>query len=164
MLEGAKQKGKATGIIATSEIQHATPAGYSGHHKDRNNFEVLGEQQVYQNMDVVLGGGKESLQPGTKDKSRKDGEDLVKVLKDKSTISLKRKINSSSQNRKIWGAFSQRDLAYDMDRRATHPEQPTIAEMTKNRFRRFLKTRTVSFYSWKEASLTGQRIKTIRSA
>lgn len=103
MLEGAKQKGKATGIIATSEIQHATPAGYSGHHKDRNNFEVLGEQQVYQNMDVVLGGGKESLQPGTKDKSRKDGEDLVKVLKDKSTISLRRKINSSSQNRKNLG-------------------------------------------------------------
>ncbi|MEC1476573.1 alkaline phosphatase [Bacillus haynesii] len=132
VLEGAKQKGKATGIIATSEIQHATPAGYSGHHKDRNNFEVLGEQQVYQNMDVVLGGGKESLQPGTKDKSRKDGEDLVKALKDKKYDFVETKNQLlKSKSKKIWGAFSQRDLAYDMDRRATHPEQPTIAEMTK---------------------------------
>lgn len=106
VLEGAKQKGKATGIIATSEIQHATPAGYSGHHKDRNNFEVLGEQQVYQNMDVVLGGGKESLQPGTKDKSRKDGEDLVKVLKDKKYDFVETKDQLLKSKSKKFGAHS----------------------------------------------------------
>ncbi|MGN9864823.1 alkaline phosphatase [Bacillus swezeyi] len=132
VLEGAKQTGRATGLIATSEIQHATPAAYSGHHMNRNNFEVLGEQQVYQNMDVVLGGGKESLLPGTNEKSRKDQEDLVKVIKDKKYdfVETKRDLNQS-KSKKIWGAFSQRDLAYDMDRRTTNPEQPTLADMTK---------------------------------
>lgn len=132
VLEGAKQTGRATGLIATSEIQHATPAAYSGHHMNRNNFEVLGEQQVYQNMDVVLGGGKESLLPGTNEKSRKDHEDLVKVIKDKKYdfVETKRDLNQS-KSKKIWGAFSQRDLAYDMDRGTTNPEQPTLADMTK---------------------------------
>ncbi|MED1739642.1 alkaline phosphatase [Bacillus swezeyi] len=132
VLEGAKQTGRATGLIATSEIQHATPAAYSGHHMNRNNFEVLGEQQVYQNMDVVLGGGKESLLPGTNEKSRKDHEDLVKVIKDKKYdfVETKRDLNQS-KSKKIWGAFSQRELAYDMDRGTTNPEQPTLADMTK---------------------------------
>ena len=56
VLEGAKRSGRATGIIATSEIQHATPAGFSAHHLNRKQFEVLAKQQVYQNIDVVLGG------------------------------------------------------------------------------------------------------------
>ncbi|CAM5190562.1 hypothetical protein BLIC30S_04592 [Bacillus licheniformis] len=47
---------------------------------------------------------KESLQPGTKDKSRKDGEDLVKVLKDKKYDFVeKRKINSSVKIEKNLG-------------------------------------------------------------
>ena len=54
VLEGAKQVGKATGLIATSEIQHATPAGFSAHVNHRNQFPDIAEQQVYQNIDVVL--------------------------------------------------------------------------------------------------------------
>ena len=132
VLEGAKKTGRATGIIATSEIQHATPASYSAHHLNRNNFEVLGEQQVYQNMDIVLGGGKDSLQPGTKEKNRKDNEDLVNVIQEKKYDFVETKDELlRSKSKKIWGAFSQRDLAYDMDRGTTHPEQPTLAEMTK---------------------------------
>lgn len=36
VLEGAKLNGKAVGLIATSNIQHATPAAYSAHWPDRN--------------------------------------------------------------------------------------------------------------------------------
>ncbi|NPC93209.1 alkaline phosphatase [Bacillus sp. WMMC1349] len=132
VLEGAKKVGKATGIIATSEIQHATPAAFSAHHYDRNHFDVLGEQQVYQNIDIVLGGGKESLLPGTKQKSRRDGEDLLKVIQDKKYDVVDTKADlMKSKSKKIWGIFSQRDLAFDMDRQSTHPEQPRLAEMTK---------------------------------
>jgi alkaline phosphatase len=131
VLEGAERTGRATGIIATSEIQHATPAAFSAHHFNRDNFEVLGEQQVYQNMEVVLGGGKEALQPGTGKKSRKDNEDLVKVIQEKGYDFVETKdalLNSKSD--KIWGSFSNSALAYDMDREATNPEQPTLAQMT----------------------------------
>ncbi|MFJ8353314.1 alkaline phosphatase [Bacillus paramycoides] len=132
VLEGAKRSGRATGIIATSEIQHATPASFSAHHANRKNFEVLGEQQVYQNIDVVLGGGKAALLPPTSSGIRKDNEDLVKVIQDKGYDFVETKdtlLNSKSN--KIWGSFSSNALAFDMDRAATNPEQPTLSQMTK---------------------------------
>ncbi|EMA6344687.1 alkaline phosphatase [Bacillus cytotoxicus] len=131
VLEGAKRSGRATGIVATAEIQHATPAGFSAHHANRNNFEVLGEQQVYQNMEVVLGGGKAALQPSTSNGIRKDNEDLVKVIQDKGYDFVETKdALLKSKSDKIWGSFSNTALAFDMDREATNPEQPTLSQMT----------------------------------
>lgn len=83
VLEGAKQQGMATGLISTSEIQHATPAGFSAHVKNRSQYDDIAEQQVYQDIDVVLGGGFASLIPGATKNARKDGENLVNVLKEK---------------------------------------------------------------------------------
>ncbi|MFJ8412223.1 alkaline phosphatase [Bacillus paramycoides] len=132
VLEGAKRSGRATGIIATSEIQHATPASFSAHHANRKNFEVIGEQQVYQNIDVVLGGGKAALLPPTSSGIRKDNEDLVKVIQDKGYDFVETKdalLNSKSN--KIWGSFSSNALAFDIDRAATNPKQPTLSQMTE---------------------------------
>lgn len=132
VLEGAKQKGKATGIISTSEIQHATPAGFSAHATHRSNYGDIAEQQVYQNMEVVLGGGKESLSPGTTKNARKDGENLLEVLdENKYDIVENRNELLQTKSNKIWGSFAPSALAYDFDRKATKPEQPTLAEMTK---------------------------------
>ncbi|MED0932028.1 alkaline phosphatase [Bacillus mobilis] len=128
VLEGAKRTGRATGIVATAEIQHATPAGFSAHHVNRKRFDIIAEQQVYQNIDVVLGGGKSALLPI----NRKDGEDLVKVIHDKGYDFIETKnalLNSKSK--KIWGSFSHNALAFDMDREATNPEQPTLSQMTE---------------------------------
>lgn len=128
VLEGAKRTGRATGIVATAEIQHATPAGFSAHHVNRKRFDVIAEQQVYQHIDVVLGGGKEALLP----LKRKDGEDLVKVIQNKGYdfVETKNALLNSKSN-KIWGSFSHRALAFDMDRDATNPEQPTLSQMTE---------------------------------
>ncbi|PFM58709.1 alkaline phosphatase [Bacillus cereus] len=132
VLEGAKRSGRATGIIATSEIQHATPAGFSAHHANRKNFEVIGEQQVYQKIDVVLGGGKAALLPPTSSGIRKDNEDLVKVIQNKGYdfVETKNALLNSKSN-KIWGSFSSNALAFDIDRAATNPEQPTLSQMTE---------------------------------
>lgn len=131
VLEGAKQKGKATGIISTSEIQHATPAGFSAHVKNRSQYDDIAEQQVYQNIDVVLGGGLESLTPGTTKNARKDGENLISVLKDKQyNLVQTRDELLKSQSNKLWGSFAPSALAYDFDRKATAVDEPTLAEMT----------------------------------
>ena len=131
VLEGAKQKGKATGIISTSEIQHATPAGFSAHVQNRSQYDDIAEQQVYQNIDVVLGGGLESLAPGTTKNARKDGENLISVLKEqKYELVQTREELLKSQSDKIWGSFAPSALAYDFDRKATNSSEPTLAEMT----------------------------------
>ncbi|MDT3498936.1 alkaline phosphatase [Bacillus toyonensis] len=132
VLEGAKRSGRATGIVATSEIQHATPAGFSAHHANRKHFDIIAKQQVYQNIDVVLGGGKAALQPVKRNGIRKDGEDLVKVIQDKGYDLVETKdALLKSKSDKIWGSFSHNALAFDMDREATNPEQPTLSQMTE---------------------------------
>ncbi|MDM5250112.1 alkaline phosphatase [Lysinibacillus sp. G4S2] len=131
VLEGAKQQGKATGLISTSEIQHATPAGFSAHVNNRSQYDNIAEQQVYQNIDVVLGGGFESLVPGSTKNARKDGENLVDVLKEKKYDIVKTRdelLNSHSS--KIWGSFAPGALAFDLDRATTKASEPTLAEMT----------------------------------
>ncbi|WP_409302375.1 alkaline phosphatase [Peribacillus sp. SCS-155] len=131
VLEGAKQLGKATGIVATSEIQHATPAAYSAHATHRSQYDNIAEQQVYQNIDVVLGGGREALSAGTGKNSRKDGEDLLKVLKAKGYDFVEDKNGLlSTKSSKIWGSFAPNELAYDFDRASAKPNQPTLADMT----------------------------------
>jgi alkaline phosphatase len=127
VLEGAKQLGKATGIVATSEIQHATPASFSSHVTSRSNYDDIGEQQVYQNMDVILGGGYDYL----KASNRKDGEDLIRVIEDKGydLVTTRDELLSSKSN-KIYGSFASSSLAYDLDRPITKTDEPTLAEMT----------------------------------
>ncbi|MFE8700127.1 alkaline phosphatase [Cytobacillus sp. FJAT-54145] len=132
VLEGAKKQGKATGIISTSEIQHATPAGFSAHVTSRSNYGDIAEQQVYQGIDVVLGGGKEALQPGEERNSRKDGEDLVRYLEGNGydLVEDRNELLSSKSN-KIWGAFAPNALKYDLDRQTSKSNEPSLADMTK---------------------------------
>lgn len=127
VLEGAKLSGKSTGIISTSEIQHATPAAFSSHAAHRSDYDNIAEQQVYQDMDVVLGGGKKSLLA----ENRKDGENLVEVIEDNGYDLVETRdelLNSKSS--KLWGSFAPSALAYDLDRAQTNPNEPTLAEMT----------------------------------
>ncbi|MGG3641282.1 alkaline phosphatase [Bacillus gobiensis] len=132
VLEGAKTSKKATGIISTSEIQHATPAGFSAHATHRSQYDNIAEQQVYQGMDVVLGGGKDSFTTGSAKNNRKDGEDLTKVIesKDYDFVDTRDELLKSKSS-KLWGSFAPAELAYDLDRPQTKPNEPTLAEMTK---------------------------------
>ena len=55
VLEGARLTGRSVGLVATANIQHATPAAFSAHWPDRSNYNEIAEQQVYCGIDVVLG-------------------------------------------------------------------------------------------------------------
>lgn len=127
VLEGAKKSGRATGIVSTSEIQHATPAGFSSHVASRSNYDDIAEQQVYQGIDVVLGGGLDSLK-----ETRKDGENLLEVIEeqDYELVTTREELLKTNSD-KIWGAFAPAALAYDFDRGLTKAEEPTLADMTK---------------------------------
>lgn len=127
VLEGAKKDGRATGIVSSSEIQHATPAGFSAHVTSRSNFDDIAEQQVYQGMDVVLGGGLQSLK-----EKRKDGENLLEVIeeRDYELVTTREELLKTNAD-KIWGSFAPAALAYDFDRKHTRAEEPTLADMTK---------------------------------
>lgn len=131
LIEASRLRGKATGIVSTSEVMHATPADFTAHDVDRANYNSLMKQQIYNGLDVVLGGGNQFFTPEAGGK-RADGKDLRETI-----VSLgyeyvtTRDEMLNSKAKKIWGAFAEADLMYDVDRIASGSEQPTIAEMTK---------------------------------
>ncbi|WP_409252217.1 alkaline phosphatase [Bacillus sp. SCS-153A] len=144
LLEAARLKGYGTGIVATSPVQHATPAAFSAHVKNRDEFSDIAEQQVYQGIDVVLGGGRAWLHTGedkkmanddgmlkTQESARKDKEDLLKVIEKKGYLFIDKKEDLKTRPPgKLWGSFADEDMAYDFDRAKLLPEQPSLAEMT----------------------------------
>ncbi|MTI85712.1 MAG: alkaline phosphatase [Firmicutes bacterium] len=129
VLEGAKMLGKATGLIATKMIEDATPAAFSAHTPDRRDSDSVAEQQVYQQIDVVLGGGLDYLLPENAGGKRKDGQNMVHVLENfgYDVVKTSEEMKNSSAA-KLWGAFTPKHMSYDIDRIPT--EEPSLAEMT----------------------------------
>ncbi|GGZ65492.1 alkaline phosphatase [Paraglaciecola chathamensis] len=63
VLEWAKEHGMKTGVAVTSQINHATPAGYSAHNESRKNYDQIADSYFDEKindhfvLDVMLGGG-----------------------------------------------------------------------------------------------------------
>ncbi len=55
----AKKQGKKTGVVVTSQINHATPAAYLTHNESRNNYNAIADSYLDGgiNADLYLGGG-----------------------------------------------------------------------------------------------------------
>jgi alkaline phosphatase len=167
VLEAAKLSGYATGIVSTSPVQHATPAAFTAHVLNRDEFGDIGEQQVYQNLDVILGGGAAWLKPESKNSvknddgmlktkqiSREDGENLVTKIKSNPLYSFTATRDELSKSRgadKLWGAFADEDMAYDVDRKTLKPDEPTLAEMTRSAIER-LSSKEKGFFLMVEGS------------
>jgi len=59
VLEWAKKQGKKTGIVVTSQVNHATPASYLAHNESRKNYNAIADSYIDEGIkvDVILGGG-----------------------------------------------------------------------------------------------------------
>ncbi|WP_240220963.1 alkaline phosphatase [Rheinheimera hassiensis] len=63
MMQLAKKLGKANGIVASSQVNHATPASFLAHNKSRRNYNEIADMYLDYRIegktvaDVILGGG-----------------------------------------------------------------------------------------------------------
>ena len=75
ILELAKERRKATGLVATSTITHATPAAFGAHVTDRNCENEIARQYIQGTQpDVILGGGKGKFDSTIPDKCGTSGD------------------------------------------------------------------------------------------
>ena len=58
ILEEAIGMGKATGLVATSEITHATPASFIAHQVNRRDYEAIALDFLKTPVDLLIGGGR----------------------------------------------------------------------------------------------------------
>lgn len=148
ILEIAAGMGKATGLVATSQISHATPAAFGAHTFSRNCGAEIARQYIAEtDVDVILGGGlyktvdgcsvyAESFAPEDKrayiiDLAEEDGYSFVS---DKTELDEALSAGAT----KVLGMFEQAGTGqgktpelFWVDESAEYPEgEPTIGEMT----------------------------------
>lgn len=136
ILEGAESVGKSTGIVATSEITHATPGDFTAHTNNRKYYNQILQQQINQDMEVVLGGGFNKPSGFSSEVSTDEFEsyyeEQVNNIKEEGFdfITTKDQLTSYDGD-KLWGSFADADLKYDFDRQSDNDNvQPSLAEMT----------------------------------
>ncbi len=78
LMEEAKERGLATGMVVSSTIVHATPASFIAHNKYRRNYEEIAEAFVTSGIDYFVGGGLKYFQNRIK-----DDRDLLQEMRDR---------------------------------------------------------------------------------
>ncbi|MCM3720095.1 alkaline phosphatase [Fictibacillus phosphorivorans] len=128
VLEQAKEIGKSTGLVATSQINHATPASFGAHDESRENYNQIADDYYddlldgEHKVDVLLGGGTSYFIREDRDLTeefKNDGYSYVtttdQMLKD--------------DNEQVLGLFAPKELNKRIDR---PKEQPTLKQMTNS--------------------------------
>ncbi len=77
ILEYAEENGKATGLVVTCTMTHATPAVFIAHQPSRYLYEDIAKDFLKTDIEVFIGGGLNNFN------KRKDDVDLTIALKDK---------------------------------------------------------------------------------
>ncbi|SRX54275.1 alkaline phosphatase [Aequorivita sp. CIP111184] len=96
IVEQLSKRGLATGIIATSSLQHATPASFYAHVKSRSLYEDITTFAPNSGVNFFAGGGLKFFN------NRKDGKDLLAEMKAKGYDIITDKLpNTPSENNEI---------------------------------------------------------------
>ncbi|ELK48074.1 alkaline phosphatase [Halobacillus sp. BAB-2008] len=126
VLEEAKELGKSTGLVATAQINHATPAAYAAHNVSRENYNEIADDYYDEKIngehkvDVLLGGGTDFFAREDRnltEEFKKDGYDYVTTADEL----------AAADGEQLLGLFAPVGLDYAIDR---PKEQPSLAEMT----------------------------------
>jgi alkaline phosphatase len=145
VLELAEDKGLATGLVTTTQIAHATPAGFASHVTHRNQFNKI-TAQYFDNfaakgnpIEVLMGGGQENFDDraayyNRTGKSSGDDNDTRDLLGEFVAQGYQYAGNasdlSSASGNKLLGLFHPNNgLAQEVDRPAGCTE-PHLVDMT----------------------------------
>lgn len=151
ILELAEAMGKATGLVATSQISHATPAAFGAHVHSRGcGLEIARQYIANANVDVILGGGIYHADPSSDcavysesyNNANGDGRQYIIDLAMNDGYAF---VNDKDQladavangSKKVLGLFEQngtgggKTVEHFWVDGTTYPEgEPTLAEMT----------------------------------
>lgn len=129
ILEKAAAAGKATGLVATSTITHATPAAFAAHRNNRNDELGVALDFLDNKVDLLLGGGRQLFLPISKGGRRTDGRDLTSEFQTLGYKYLeKTKELESLSSLPALGLFIDEGFPYAIENDGS---LPTMAQMTK---------------------------------
>jgi alkaline phosphatase len=148
LLELAEAQGLATGIVTTTRITHATPAGLYAHEVSRYSEESIaaalvpgrGNPRLRDGVEVILGGGYANFLPtnavvnGAAGR-RVDGRNLPSEMADagyslvRSGAELDAAVSAGAS--RVLGLFAPSHMSYVLDRERTVSQEPSLPQMTR---------------------------------
>ncbi len=126
------EAGWKRGLVTTTEITHATPAGFVANASSRDTAEVISAQYLVRKVDVLLGGGRKFFDPAW----RKDKRDLRGDFRAHGYCVMDRAsdLAAAPLSQRWLGTFASSHLPFTLDHIAD-PELmasvPTLARMTQ---------------------------------
>ncbi len=141
VLEQAKERGKSTGLVATSEITHATPAAFGAHDVSRKNMDAIANDYLDEKIngkhkvDVLLGGGVNNF-------VRKDRNLTEEFKKDGYSYVTDRQQLLNDKSDQILGLFAPGGFDKMIDR---NDKAPSLEEMTNAAINRLNKNKNGFF-------------------
>ncbi|XP_050544128.1 membrane-bound alkaline phosphatase-like isoform X2 [Daktulosphaira vitifoliae] len=150
ILRWAQMAGKSTGIVTTTRVTHASPAGGYAHSANRDwESNAPGDcldialqlmsQKPGMELDVILGGGRQEFLPKIINGNREDGRNLIaewklRMIKSQHRYNyVKNKTELSYLNLnevdKLLGLFSMSHMSYTGTKEVERDE-PSLSEMT----------------------------------
>jgi alkaline phosphatase len=134
ILELAKSRGRAVGIVTTGGLTDASIAAFYAHVPKSGDIDTIATQFSTAGLDVALGGGSQDFTPESKSGHRKDGRDLLLEMKDRKMEIMRSK--AELENAPIFttaprvGVFANGDLAYSNQIEAGSQE-PSLSDMVR---------------------------------
>jgi alkaline phosphatase len=129
IMELAKQRKMATGLVTTSGITDATPAAFAAHVAKRSDEASVAEQELKFGADVLMGGRKQFFLPQSAGGSRKDDRNLLEEARQAGYAVVETAADlAEAPPGKLLGLFNMGNMAYEIDRADT--AEPSLAEMS----------------------------------
>lgn len=110
LMSYAKESGKATGLVSTCRITHATPAGFTASVPHRDDEDSIAQQYFDHNVDLMLGGGYRHFDNDTHSLISDFKAKGYNICRDKDALA------STEAGQKVLGLFSDSHIPYALDR------------------------------------------------
>ena len=135
-LEDAQRTGRATGLVTSTRITHATPACFAAHLPNRRLETEIGRQMFTSGVDVMFGGGARELGKSVEPAAGGDPVPLHRLAENAGYLvttdwSDLRTLKTLPDEQRVLGLFAPSHLPFLLDRDAEgEAETPTLTELT----------------------------------
>jgi alkaline phosphatase len=156
ILDLAKQKGRAVGLITTSQLTAPSAAAFYAHSPNTQNRQPIADQLLANpSLNLIFGGGRKDFLPEISGGQRQDGRNLLAEFQAKGweLIQTKSELAKAPNYRTsgIIGFFAKEDLAFTNQTEVAN-EQPALADLVRRAIE-FLQVRREGYLLIVDATL-----------
>lgn len=128
LLDLARARGMATGVVTTDAVTGATPAAFLVHTDSRYQYDDIADALVFALPDVLLGGGADRMLARLTGELMPDGAPEVQLVRTATELAA-----ATDDERPLVGIFAQSTLPFVLDGRGEAPDLPTMVSAALDR-------------------------------